>query len=95
MREDSLSGANGLYDQIIGQLAARHRVTRVWAYIMYKEAIDMGFKLGAIAFFYIFLIKKKKFSGSELKRWSDLYNYRGVFVTVSAGARYMVGSSMT
>ena len=35
------------------------------------------------------------FSGSELKTLSDLYIYRGVFVTVSTGARYMVGSCMT
>ena len=48
LRENSLSGVNGLYAEIIGQLAVRHRVTRAWAYRIYKEVIDLEFKLGAI-----------------------------------------------
>ena len=40
---------NGLHAEIIGQLAVRHRVTRAWAYRVYKEVIDLEFKLGAIA----------------------------------------------
>ena len=31
LREDSLSGVNGLYAEIIGQLAVRYRVRRAWA----------------------------------------------------------------
>ena len=46
MREDNLSGVNELHAEIIGQLAVRHRV---WAYRVYKEVIDLEFKLGAIA----------------------------------------------
>ena len=45
MREDSLSGVNGLHAEIIGQLAVRHRVTRAWAYRIYKNVIDLEFKL--------------------------------------------------
>ena len=39
MREDSLSGVNGSYAEIIGQLAVRYRVRRAWAYRVYKEVI--------------------------------------------------------
>ena len=38
-----------LYAEIIDHLAVRHRVTRAWAYRIYKGVIDLGFKLGAIA----------------------------------------------
>ena len=48
---------------INGQLAVRHRVTRAWAYSIYK-VWDLGFKLGATAFFFVFFLM---FSGSELK----------------------------
>ena len=49
MGEDSLSGVNGLYAEIIGQLAVRYRVRRAWAYRVYKEVIDLEFILGVIA----------------------------------------------
>ena len=49
MREDSLSGVNGLHAEIIGQLAVRYRVRRAWAYGVYKEVIDLEFKLGSIS----------------------------------------------
>ena len=39
----------GLYAESIGQLAVRQRVRRAWAYRIYKEIIDLGFELGAIA----------------------------------------------
>ena len=41
MREDSVSGVNGLHAEIIGQLAVRHRVTRAWAYRVCKEVINL------------------------------------------------------
>ena len=57
MREDSLSGVNGLYAEIIGQLAVRYRVRRAWAYRVYKEIIDLEFKLGVVVVVVVILYR--------------------------------------
>ena len=41
-------GVYELYAESIGQLAARHRVSRAWEYKIYKEIIDLGFELGML-----------------------------------------------
>ena len=65
------SGVNGLYAEIIGQLAVRHRVRRAWAYRIYNEIIDLRFRSFFILCLFSAFLCDMETPSTGLSVWPD------------------------